>query len=500
MAVSNNKDRYLLDESFDCTPLKVQSIFNSANSGYTKKQSRLANELTEKDPAIGQAWSVRVAGIAACPWEIVGGSSDHNDFIEKSLKNIQPAFDSGLVSFNKQLQFMQSAVMQGFSASTIEWGAGDSSIEGFKLFSQSLFSFQDSDLPYFTGKDSSIDGNTRSSKDLLGNRVYLSSPRWVYHTATNSRESEPLRAGLVRPLAYLYAFRRHIQIEYLRGLEKYGMPTPFVSVDGGMYDDANSSRAAVQEMMDSFTYDGYGIIDKQSMEIDFPTSSSGFDAETFKTFLEFAEKQIFRLILGQDSTSSSDNSNRSTAQVHNLVRADMLASDANAVEATVNNQIIKPLFEAAYGFSQSIPQFRFRLKGVTEIQEMANVLKTLKEAGKTVSNEIISERLGFQVVDIEEKGTVINDNGDSEAVSTRLKFESLKAKFDSYGVGVRAGSITPQTADEEAFRKDAGLPVMSNSVQDDWKESDGVRRPTTLKSPAEVEDGNETGEFQNGNN
>ena len=65
MAVSNNKDRYLLDESFDCTPLKVQSIFNSANSGYTKKQSRLANELTEKDPAIGQAWSVRVAGIAA---------------------------------------------------------------------------------------------------------------------------------------------------------------------------------------------------------------------------------------------------------------------------------------------------------------------------------------------------------------------------------------------------------------------------------------------------
>jgi len=395
MAVPKNKDRYPLDESFDCTPILVQGIFASANNGYTKRQSRLANELTEKDPAISQAWSVRVAAIAACPWEIVSGTTEQNTFIEKSLRNIQPTFDSGLVSFNKLLQFLQSAVIQGFSANTIEWGAGDSSIDGFKLFSQSLFSFQDSELPYFQGKD----GQTK---------VNLTAPRWVYHTATNSRESEPLRSGLVRQLAYLYAFRRHVQIEYLRGLEKYGLPTPFVGVSGILYDEENDDKRNAMKMMESWTYDGYALFDKDAMDVTFPTSSSGFDAETFKTFLEFAEKQIFRLILGQDSTSSSDNSNRSTAQVHNLVRADMLASDANAVEATINNQIIKPLFEAKFGFSDSVPQFRFRLKGVSEIQEMANVLKTLMEAGKTVDNDIISERLGFQVTDI--KGEVQNGN------------------------------------------------------------------------------------------
>ena len=172
---------------------------------------------------------------------------------------------------------------------------------------------------------------------------------------------------------------------------------PSVSVDGSMYDDENDAKQAVQEMMQSWTYDGYSIIDKQTMEITFPSAGSGFDAETFKSFLEFAEKQIFRLILGQDSTSSADNSNRSTADVHNLVRADMLASDANAVEATINNQIIKPLFEAAFGFSDSVPVFRFRLKGVTEIQEMANVVKTLDEGGWEVSQDVLSERLGFPV-------------------------------------------------------------------------------------------------------
>jgi hypothetical protein len=180
----------------------------------------------------------------------------------------------------------------------------------------------------------------------------------------------------------------------------------------------------------------------------------------------------------------------------------MLASDANAVEETVNNQIIKPLLVAAFGISEGkIPRFRFRLKGVTEVQAMANVIKTLDEAGWAVSPSTLSERLGFAVTKKNEEDTniKINDNGDSEAVSDRLKFESLKARFDSYGVGVRAGSITPQTADEIAFRKDADFPIMSTSVQSDWAESDGVRRPTTLKSPGEIEIGNETEGAQNGN-
>jgi len=78
MAVSKNIDRYPLDESFDCSPILVQGIFASANNGYTKRQSRLANELTEKDPAISQAWSVRVAAIAACPWEVVSGTTEQS--------------------------------------------------------------------------------------------------------------------------------------------------------------------------------------------------------------------------------------------------------------------------------------------------------------------------------------------------------------------------------------------------------------------------------------
>ena len=66
-----------------------------------------------------------------------------------------------------------------------------------------------------------------------------------------------------------------------------------------------------------------------------------------------------------------------------------------------------------------------------------------------------------------------------------LNFETLKAKFDSYGVGVRAGSITPQPDDETAFRTEAGLPSVSPAVTAAWEKDGGYRRPITLQSGTE---------------
>jgi HK97 family phage portal protein len=60
------------------------------------------------------------------------------------------------------------------------------------------------------------------------------------------------------------------------------------------------------------------------------------------------------------------------------------------------------------------------------------------------------------------------------------EFETLKARFDAYGVGVRAGALTPQEMDEAAFREEAGFPPPSPAIDDVWK-AEPVRRPITLK-------------------
>ena len=70
---------------------------------------------------------------------------------------------------------------------------------------------------------------------------------------------------------------------------------------------------------------------------------------------------------------------------------------------------------------------------------------------------------------------------DGNAEPTVDKLDLIRKEMESYGIGVRAGAITPQTEDEEYFRKSAGFPAIGAMAKDAWtKEANGVRRPVTI--------------------
>lgn len=98
--------------------------------------------------------------------------------------------------------------------------------------------------------------------------------------------------------------------------------------------------------------------------------------------------------------------------------------------------------------------------------------------------------------DLPQEETVSED--EKEHKKQVLNFETLKAKFDSYGVGVRAGSITPQTDDELSFRQEAGLPPVGDAVKGAWQKDGGYRRPITLQSGTESQA--EISDLNNNNN
>lgn len=60
------------------------------------------------------------------------------------------------------------------------------------------------------------------------------------------------------------------------------------------------------------------------------------------------------------------------------------------------------------------------------------------------------------------------------------KGDETRQSMETYGIAVRAGSITPQIDDEEQYRKDLGLPPMSEEAKEAWEQDKGVRRPITL--------------------
>lgn len=85
------------------------------------------------------------------------------------------------------------------------------------------------------------------------------------------------------------------------------------------------------------------------------------------------------------------------------------------------------------------------------------------------------------------KGEGDGEEKDSKGDAEMRGFENLKTKLDAYGVGVRAGAITPTQQDEELFRQLAKLPDVTDDVKKAWIEDGGIRRPLTIKTKAELE-------------
>lgn len=145
--------------------------------------------------------------------------------------------------------------------------------------------------------------------------------------------------------------------------------------------------------------------------------------------------------------------------------------------------------------------FKMGLRNLTSIVEEEGE-KTLEEhlyqrarevaARKRIAREI-SEQTGEEIDDRDmmmlnpndmagnDSGASVGENEDGDAMSSEI--EETKMQMDAYGVGVRAGALTPNNEDEAAFRERLRLPAMNGNVNSAWTEDKGVRRPITLIPP-----------------
>ena len=141
------------------------------------------------------------------------------------------------------------------------------------------------------------------------------------------------------------------------------------------------------------------------------------------------------------------------------------------------------------------PQGREMIDPVKEmnglILELKSGLVSWTEACKrrgynpeTLLEQIKADKSMFEAAGINVDWIIENEpTNTAEGESEKLSTEDLKRVLDAYGVGVRAGTITPTDLDEKYFRDLAKFPEMGDAVVNSWKEDGGFRRPITLAVP-----------------
>jgi len=191
------------------------------------------------------------------------------------------------------------------------------------------------------------------------------------------------------------------------------------------------------------------------------------------------EEPIFRAWLGWSLRTGKIN--LPASNFANFAKGDFVGAAFPYVDPLKDvTGLEKELSIGATSLSRAVKE-RLGVSLETIIKERVRDIEMFKAAGLPVPAALNGAEPSAASNEDEEDQSASDSNEMSDILG------DLKEQADTYGVGVRAGMVTPQKIDEENFRTKAGLPEMSMEAQNAWAEDGGIRRPITLQSQSAFE-------------
>jgi phage gp29-like protein len=379
-------DRRTDDASRGLTPAAVDRIMVAANGGDAAELFRLAAELPEKNWDIFHALQTRRNAVLGCHWEIEPG--DDSPAAKAAAEKLEQELrDSGseqdMDSFYDLLGDLERALLPGVTVSEIIWEPGGS-LAGFSFIEPHHLSFRDGRIPKMI-----------TVNFPLG--IDLPRGKFIVHLL-RAHGPDPVRGGLIRPLAWLHCFANMNVKDLLRFIERYGMPFTVAKVDQTTW---NTELAKIKALIRSFGPDGGGVFTK-STEVELLQAANN-TGDIYFRLLEYVGAAITKVVLGQTATSSAGGGfSKDGAQSD--VRQDIKDADCRWLENTVNIQVAKHWAKHNYG--DAVPAPRLKIDSDPESDEKAEAdtnkvnaetVKVLSESGYELDDDEVSEKTGFKV-------------------------------------------------------------------------------------------------------
>ena len=282
---------------------------------------------------------------------------------------------------------LMDAVGHGFSALEIQWAQVDGKWvpKGFKPCPQSWFKLDKEDSLLL-----------RTPANQMGEP--LRPFGWVVHRH-KSRSTQLARDGLYRTLAWLYMYKHYSVRDFAEFLELYGMPIRIGKYGAGA---TNAEKRTLLRALAEIGHNAAGIM-PESMQIELHNVANAGAASGNNPFLQmvdWCEKSIARLILGQTLTSGADGKSSTNAlgNVHNEVRRDLMVSDAKQIAQTITQQIILPYLQINVDPNiapHRVPYFEFDTKEYEDLSVFADAIPKLTGIGVQISESWVRDKLGI---------------------------------------------------------------------------------------------------------
>lgn len=228
-----------------------------------------------------------------------------------------------------------------------------------------------------------------------------------------TRLGVPVRRGMARPAAWGYLIQQFTLQDWAAFSEVYGMPLRV-----GKY-NANASPADKRTLLKAVTSianDAAAII-PAGMDIEFHEVNGTNGAAVFSGLLDYVDKQISKLVLGQTMTSDNGSS-LGQAKIHNEVRLDILRADCRQLAFTVNRDLIKPFVDLNFGPQDVYPTVELPVPDPEDVEALSKVLKDLVPFGLRVKAAEVREKIGLSDPDEDDEVLVAPKKSEPEAETT----------------------------------------------------------------------------------
>ncbi|RLQ88903.1 DUF935 domain-containing protein [Notoacmeibacter ruber] len=357
------------------SPQRLAAILQESASGHTRQYLTLAEEMEERYAHYASQLQTRRLAI-----EGLAPTVEHDDKVPAKIVDAVTALveDS---DFEEMTGTLTDAIGKGYSVSEMMWEYQDRALKPVE------FKWRD---PRFFQRDEA----TRTELRLVDQAdprdgLRLPPAKFIIHQP-RTRMGLPVRLGLARPAAWAFLIQSFSLTDWASFAEIYGVPLRVGKYTGNASEqDKRTLLTAVR----SIANDAAAII-PAGMEVEFHKVEGQHGAAVFGGLIDYVDKQVSKLVLGQTMTSD-DGSSQAQAKVHNEVRLDILRADGKQLARTQNRDLIENFVRLNFGEQESYPRIAYPVAEPEDIAALTGAVQMLVPLGMRVSQREMRERIGL---------------------------------------------------------------------------------------------------------
>lgn len=275
----------------------------------------------ERDCVVYGLLNKRKLAVTARPWEVVPGGPGQR---EKKAAELAAAMIEAL-GFDALTMHLLDALLKGYAVAEVLWDTDGGSIapREVKPKDQRRFTFgADGALRLLTLQD------MHRGEELPGRK-------FIVHTC-GAKDGSPYGLGLGTRLFWMVLFKREDFRSWLTYLDKYASPTAVGKYPPGAGDP---EQRKLLDVLGAISRDA-GVVIPEGMVVELLEAKRA-GAGSHEAFVRYLDEQISYAILGEaPGAKDSGGALASAAILRNEVRLELVAADADALSATLNQTLL----------------------------------------------------------------------------------------------------------------------------------------------------------------